>query len=217
MIKQFNEVNGRYIAPVEGQTRYGYGISENEDFLDVSEIIKKRDYRGCVITFYDWTTGEVYTPFKLRKNTAYASPLYSDGYIYFLGYAADKNTVTLYRCIPGEITERVKAFNSDDLDLYNLKLIGEDVHIISQDDKFICYYPERFSFDLKPEETVCLISEDRVYIEAWTEEGWDSENDCATENYRFYNRLIVKDFNGNTLSEKQGSINQAPDGTWWIS
>ena len=82
---------------------------------------------------------------------------------------------------------------------------------------FRCYYPERFSFALQPNETACFIEDDKVYLEAWVEEGWDDEHDCAGPDYMFYDEVIVKDFSGNTLSEEVGSLNQGPDGNWWIS
>jgi hypothetical protein len=49
------------------------------------------------------------------------------------------------------------------------------------------------------------------------EEGWNDKNDCATDNYDLYYKVIVKDFSGNTLSEEVGDLYQAADGTWWIA
>lgn len=49
------------------------------------------------------------------------------------------------------------------------------------------------------------------------EEGWNGKNDCATDNYDLYYKVIVKDFSGNTLSEEVGDLYQAADGTWWIA
>lgn len=62
-----------------------------------------------------------------------------------------------------------------------------------------------------------LIDEDKVYVEAWIEEGWDEELGCASENYKYYSKVLVKDFWGNTLSEEIGQLYQNDDGTWWIS
>ena len=58
---------------------------------------------------------------------------------------------------------------------------------------------------------------DRVYIEAWIEEGWDDENNCGTDDYKYYDKIIVKDFAGNKISEEVGCLNKGPDGNWWIS
>ena len=35
-------------------------------------------------------------------------------------------------------------------------------------------------------ESVALIDNGKVYIDAWIEEGWDDENDCATDDYKYY-------------------------------
>ena len=63
-----------------------------------------------------------------------------------------------------------------------------------------------------------VIQEDeKIYFESWVEEGWNDKNDCATDNYDLYYKVIVKDFSGNTLSEEVGDLYQAADGTWWIA
>ena len=117
----------------------------------------------------------------------------------------------------GQILQPVTCFRADEMDLYNLRIIGDQVHVISQNETFRCYYPERISFDLDSHETVCFMEEGKVYIEAWVEEGWDEENECATDEYRYYDKVIIKDYSGRLLSEETGSLFQAPDGTWWIS
>ena len=64
---------------------------------------------------------------------------------------------------------------------------------------------------------VRMIVDGKVYLSAWVEEGWDDDNNCATEEYKYYEKMIVRDFKGNVLSETIGSLQQHPDGTWWIS
>ena len=108
-------------------------------------------------------------------------------------------------------------FNIADVDLYNLRIIGEDIYITSEDDEFVSYYPESFRFPTTPNESVCMIVDGKVYLSAWVEEGWDDDNNCATEEYKYYEKVIVRDFKGNVLSETIGSLQQHPDGTWWIS
>ena len=94
-----------------------------------------------------------------------------------------------------------------------------DVNILGQFDemKEKCYYPEKISFPLEGSETVELLTDDRVYIEKWIEEGWDEKNNCATDEYKYYDKVLIKDHAGNTLSEEVGSIYQASDGTYWIA
>ncbi|MFR6167037.1 MAG: hypothetical protein ACLUKE_02380 [Blautia wexlerae] len=113
--------------------------------------------------------------------------------------------------------ELIIQFNIADVDLYNLRIIGEDIYITSEDDEFVSYYPESFRFPTTPTESVRMIVDGKVYLSAWVEEGWDDDNNCATEEYKYYEKVIVRDFKGNVLSETIGSLQQHPDGTWWIS
>jgi hypothetical protein len=117
------------------------------------------------------------------------------------------------------VLEPVTQFNMDEVSLYQLKLIGEPLHVISQDPEagFRCYYPTQISFPLQEHESVILIEDGRVYLEKWVEEGWDEEQNCATDAYRYENWIIIKDVAGNTISEEIGCLNQSPDGNWWIS
>ena len=73
------------------------------------------------------------------------------------------------------------------------------------------------SLPRKALESVIFIEDGKVYIEAWIEEGWDDENNCATDDYKYYDKIIVKDFAGNKISEEVGCLNKGPDGNWWIS
>ena len=61
-------------------------------------------------------------------------------------------------------------------------------------------------------ESVALIDNGKVYIDAWIEEGWDDENDCATDDYKYYGKVIIKDFQGNVISEEIGSLYQGQEG-----
>ena len=100
---------------------------------------------------------------------------------------------------------------------HNLRIIGEDVYIVSEDDEFVSYYPESFRFSKGVNESVSMIADQKVYLSAWVEEGWDDENDCETEEYNYYEKVVERDFKGNLLSETLGSLQQHSDGTWWIA
>ena len=100
---------------------------------------------------------------------------------------------------------------------HNLRIIGEDVYIVSEDDEFVSYYPESFRFFKGVNESVSMIADQKVYLSAWVEEGWDDENDCETEEYNYYEKVVERDFKGNLLSETLGSLQQHSDGTWWIA
>ena len=218
MIRRFSKVEGIYIERIPGQERFACGMSGSKDLYDLEEWAESGDCPGSSLSFFDFENGKVYTPFACKKNVLFGDPVYVDGFFYFLRADAGAKKVTLLRYLPENEPEAVWEKNMDEVSLYNLRVIGEELHVISQNaELFKCYYPESFSFPLSANETVVMISEGRVYIEAWIEEGWDTANARAGENYRFYNKILVKDFEGKLLSEETGSLNQSPDGNWWIS
>ena len=217
MVRRFKEENGKYIEKIYGQDRLAFAMSDNEDLYDLIAWSERGGYQGAVLYFYDFETGDVYRPFEKKRNVVYSRPEFADGYYYFLQGDYDAKTVVLYRYFPDDILEPVVTLPLDDVDLYNLRIVGNPVHIISQNEALRCYYPEAFSFPLEPNETVCFIEDGRVYIEAWIEEGWDDENDRATDEYNYYHKVVVKDFHGNLISEEIGALGQAADGTWWMS
>lgn len=69
----------------------------------------------------------------------------------------------------------------------------------------------------KRKELVMLIDDGKVYINAWIEEVWDEENNKAGEDYRYYDKLIIKDLDSNIIEEKIGNLYQRADGTWWLA
>ena len=217
MIKKFEKVTGRYIEKIIGQEKLAYAMSDTSDMYDLVEWSPHGGYPGSVIMFFDFETGKVYQPFEKKRNVLYGIPIYAQGYYYFLQGDYDAKKVTLYRYLPETEPEIVTEMHLEEVNLYNLRIVPSPVHVISQDDTFVCYYPDNISFALKPEETVELIEDGKVYLEAWAEEGWDEVRQCASENYRYYHKVIVKDYLGNTLSEETGSLFQSQDGTWWIS
>lgn len=217
MIRKFNERHGVYIEEIAGQKKLAFSKSEMDDFYDMIQLSKQGNYRGSVLQFYDFENGKIYRPFERRKNIIYGNPIFSKGDYYFLQGDYDTGNITLYKFFPNKILEKVTVLSMEKIDLYNLQLIGNDVHIISQNELFRCYYPEQFTFSLESEENVCLIEENCVYSEKWIEEGWDEENNCATENYKFYYKTLIRDFNGNIISEEIGLLYQNIDGTWWIA
>jgi len=218
MIKKFKKVQGRYIEKIYGQDRLAYAMSDSKDLYDLVEWAERGGYPGSIIEFYDFSDGEVYAPFEKREDVMYAAPSFLNGVYYILQADYKAKMVTLFGYKPGEKPEVVEEFNLEDVDLYNLTIIGEKINVISQNGKvFKSYYPEKFEITLDAHETVCFMTDDKIYIEAWVEEGWDELNKCAGKDYKYYTKIIVKDYEGNKISEGIGSIHQASDGTYWLS
>ncbi len=217
MIKRFKDIEGRYIEKIIGQDRLAFARSDTTDFYDLIEWAERGGYQGSIIMFFDFESGNVYKPFEKKRNVVYSSPVYVAGFYYFLQGDYDEKKIVLYRYIPEKTLEKVTELNAEEVNLYNLQIVGDPVHIISQEDTFECYYPEKISFPIEPNEHAIFMEDGKIYFEAWIEEGWDEENGCATDDYKYYDKVIIKDYKGNTLSEEMGAIYQAADGTWWIA
>lgn len=219
MIKKFNRIKGRAIEEIYGQDRFGYSQSGFEDMYDLIQWSRQGGHQGSELLFYDFYTGKVYKPFDRKRNVIYGRPVYTEGFLYFLQGDYDQRRVILYRYMPEKILEKVTELNMEEVNLYNLVIVGNPLYIISQDeeDGFRCYYPGKISFPLGERESVIFIEDGKVYLEEWVEEGWDEEADCATAAYKYYNQIIVKDFEGKTISKEIGCLNQDANGGWWIS
>lgn len=217
--KEFSEVNGEYVEGISGQDRFGFGLSDMDDFFEIEDIIKLDGfYKGSIIRFYDYQTGKVYQPFDEQKNIAYGRPIYIGDTFYILQVDFNEDLANVYKYYPGENLEKITCYKLKDLSTYNLSLIGLDLHLISQDsDKLDIYYPYRKTVKLAGNESVLLIDDGKVYINAWIEEGWDDVKDMAGEDYRYYDMLIIKDLDSNIISEILGNLHQRYDGSWWLS
>lgn len=211
-IIRFSKINGITPMLLEGTDRYAYGLSDFVDFWELDDWQAHGGYASAVLYFFDIYENEIYQPFDLERHVTYQMPLFSDDQIYFLQMNFDTEFITLYRyCLKGS-PEIVTQFSVHEVNLYNLGLKGAGVHVVSQDERFICYYPEQFEIELATNESVMCIDEDYVYINAWVEEGTYERSD-----YRYYEKLIVKNKKGQLISEEIGSLNQFPDGKWRLT
>ena len=208
-------INGITPDLLKGTERYAYGLSDFTDSWELKDWQEHGGYQGSVLYLYDLHENQVYVPFQKKKNVIYQMPLYCDDKIYFLQVDYDDKKVNLYRLSPNTAIEKITDLSIDEVNLYNIRLIGEGVHITSQDESFICYYPEAFEIKLETNESVICIYDEKIYISAWIEEG--VENDEITKDYSYYEKIRVKDKAGNLISEEIGSLTQFPDGKWRIS
>lgn len=210
------KVNGITYNLLDGTSRFAYGTSDVEEFYELENWQEAGGYQGSVLYLYDLKDNRLYQPFEKRINVTYGEPLFSDGYIYILQGDYDNKEINLYKFMFECDLEKIKTFNMEEVNLYNLRLIGEGVNLISQDSEiFASYYPEKFEIDLKPNENVVMIDENLIYISAWIEEG--IVNHFITQDYKFYDKLIIKDKAGKLISEEVGSLNKYPDGRWRLS
>lgn len=217
-VRRFDECTGIYVEQIKGHSRYGYAIRRDGiDMYDMPNILEERDYQGQEIFFFDYETMQRYQPFQREVNVLYESPVYKDGAFCFLQADFNKKIITLFEYTLGEKPKAVTMLNTDEVNLYNLRIRGEGVYITSSDDEFVCYYPEKFSFKLEKNEGVEFMDEGKVYLSAWIEEGWDDEYNIPSDAYKYYDKVVVRDYQGNLISEEVGSLHQREDGSWWIS
>lgn len=219
IFKEFSEVKGEYVEEIAGQSRFAYSISNSDDLFEIEETVKIVGfYKGNEICFYDYKTSEIYRPFDLKKNIAYGRVIFIDNSFYILQVDFNEGLVNIYKYYPGEILEKITDYKVKDLSTYNLELVGLDLHLISQDSETLeIYYPYRKTIKLEVSESALFIDDGKVYINRWIEEGWDDEKDEAGEDYKYYDKLIIKDFDSNIIEERLGSLHQSPDGTWWLA
>ncbi len=219
IFKEFSEVKGEYVEEIAGQSRFAYSISNSDDLSEIEETVKIDGfYKGNEICFYDYKTSEIYRPFDLKKNIAYGRVIFIDNSFYILQVDFNEGLVNIYKYYPGEILEKITDYKVKDLSTYNLELVGIDLHLISQDSETLeIYYPYRKTVKLEVSESALFIDDGKVYINRWIEEGWDDEKDEAGEDYKYYDKLIIKDFDSNIIEERLGSLHQSPDGTWWLA
>lgn len=219
IFKEFSEVKGEYVEEIAGQSRFAYSISNSDDLFEIEETVKIDGfYKGNEICFYDYKTSEIYRPFDLKKNIAYGRVIFIDNSFYILQVDFNEGLVNIYKYYPGEILEKITDYKVKDLSTYNLELVGIDLHLISQDSETLeIYYPYRKNVKLEVSESALFIDDGKVYINRWIEEGWDDEKDEAGEDYKYYDKLIIKDFDSNIIEERLGSLHQSPDGTWWLA
>lgn len=219
IFKEFSEVKGEYVEEIAGQSRFAYSISNSDDLFEIEETVKIDGfYKGNEICFYDYKTSEIYRPFDLKKNIAYGRVIFIDNSFYILQVDFNEGLVNIYKYYPGEILVKITDYKVKDLSTYNLELVGLDLHLISQDSETLeIYYPYRKTVKLEVSESALFIDDGKVYINRWIEEGWDDEKDEAGEDYKYYDKLIIKDFDSNIIEERLGSLHQSPDGTWWLA
>ena len=147
----------------------------------------------------------------------YGNPVYLDNNYYFLQADFNKAEINLYEYYPDLLLQKVETFKIEDLNLYNLSIMGKDLHLISQGDRLDIYYPYRKTVKLESNESVLFIDDEKIYIGAWVEEGWDEKNHMAGPEYEYYEKLVIKDVEGKVILEKRGDLFQNIDGSWWLS
>lgn len=217
MVRRFDTVRGKYVEPIPEQRRFGFAHTDSNDLYDLVGWAERGGYPGSTVLIYDFETGRVYEPFQKERDVLFVNPAFADGEIVLLRGDYKNKTLTVFRWLPQTEPRQEAVIDLPEAAFSHLTVIGEGVNVVSHTDgRFTCYYPERLSFPVDVNEYAVLRDSDRLFFETWVEEGWDDENDCATEDYNYYHLIRERDLRGNLLTEQVGSLTKAPDGTWWI-
>lgn len=144
MFKRFEKITGSYIETISGQQRFAFSHSDAVDFYDLPERLQSGSYSGSVLRFHDLATGKVYQPFDKQQNVLYGNPVCLKGRYYFLQGDFNRGVIRLYQCVPDRFLQQLTELPIDKINLYNLHIIGEAAHIVSQDEQLVCYYPQKF-------------------------------------------------------------------------
>lgn len=214
-INRFESIIGGQVQEIYNQRRFGFHLSEGIELYEIEEVIRyDGSYPGMTIQFYDFETGKVYCPFELKRNVGYGDVRYLNGLYYFLQCDYEARIVNVIEYLPGKEPRVFVSFNMNEVELGNLRIIGNGINIVSSLNTFQSYYPKQFQMDLEPPESVILIDEDKVYCSKWIEEGYDYEKNMQTNDYKYYEQLIIRDLNGNKISEETGNISDHNNRVW---
>lgn len=156
--------------------------------------------------YYDCRDGKLYKPFEEQNNISYNLPIYYEEYFYFLKGDFNRNIISIIKCYPKKNMETIFEIPIDKINLYNLRLIGQPIHLIHQLDSLISYYPKKIEVPLEYNEGVVEIKGDRIYCSPWIEKK--VENNLRAVSYSEYSKLIIKDLKGNIEHEEIGSLQQ---------
>lgn len=124
-------VKGIIPTLLDGRDRYAQGLSDFVDAWDLKDWQENGGYQESVLYLYDLYENKIYVPFEKKRNVIYQMPLFYDDMICFLQVDYENQTANLYRVSPSVALEKVTDLSIGEVNLYNIELTGEDVHITS--------------------------------------------------------------------------------------
>lgn len=189
-----------------------YSVSENIDYFEVESMFKSGiKILGNELSFLFYPNCMIYKPFILEYGVYFDnfSIKYLNKKIYFTKVDFNKSNVFVYEYdVKNNILSIIKIFDLNDISLYNLRFSDNEVMLFSENvDKNIVeiYYPEKFNLKLEERESFLFRLDDKFYFSKWVE-----------ENYKYYEKYVIKDSNSNILDEQIGYIQIMPDGKYII-
>lgn len=216
---KIKEISGLYSFAMNkliGTDKWYYQISELTDFYDLNYLAGVgEELKGSEIIFVSYPEGKTYKPFEKKEKIYYNAPIFLDDLIYFLKVDFSTNLVYIVKFNPeDESTEEIFSMSIEDVDLYNLALTKYPLTLYSGGEGLNVYYPEEFSLNLDPNEVFIYRDEDVLYFTKWNETGI-STNGIIGKDYEYFEEIVTKDIDGNTISTEQGSLTEMDNGEFW--
>ena len=210
---KFSPVTGNDLTIIQGQSRYGVECQDNAiDIYDLTteKYWQKHPFPGNQLVFFDFQTGQKFEPISSKENQFFFSVIYQYGYFYFLHALLKQDQLTLFKYLPGQEPEIIHQMPLTGLHTYNLSLVYDKAHvwIASFDDNIDFYYPQKSSVVNEPDQTLLFINDTKLYFEQ--DSDFYSDNDYE----HVPDRIIIKDFDDNILSDMQGNIILLSNDKW---
>ncbi|MDO5734781.1 MAG: hypothetical protein Q4P08_06620 [Eubacteriales bacterium] len=213
-IHEFEVISGSHLAEIPNQARFFYQKSSWESLQQAYEQFQAADYPGNLLRFYDIESMELFSPFELEQAVSYGEPVYQSGKIYVPKADFRRGTVAILEYEFGAASRVFYERDIKDTQLENLYLVADPLCLISQTENLCCYYPREFSIALGEEESFRFFNDKEIYLSKWIEEELIKDSEIV--DYKYYEKLIVRDFEGKVLSERAGCLQRIGQ-KWYLA
>lgn len=179
------------------------------DLYEAEELYRLgRPIRQTRLIFVQFPQGRVWEPVQARAGQYFGEPEYWAGRFIVLLADFPAGELRLLSCDPehGGVEPVAVLPRSAVEDCYNLRLKREPLMLTRQTGgRFQVVWPEWRDYALLERETVCFRDGALLYSERWHEDpDWREE-------------VLVRDVEtGQRVRSFPGSLQEMPDGTWWI-
>lgn len=196
---------------------YCFGGDIYKDLYDIKNLNdSNEEIMGNELIICSYPDGKSYRPYTIKYGVYYSSIIFINEELFFLKADFNKNIVTIVRYIPDDnILNEISSFNMDELNLYNLSLGKYPLTLFSMDEKFIAYYPEKLEINVTKKDSFVVRNGDTFYFNRWEEERIDN-NYLDTSHDNYYESMVKFNKDGKVLSIERGSLNEMPNGEFWL-
>ncbi len=204
-----------YIEHVPGATNeWYYGIDyEHGDLYEAEDIFKAgKKIKGRTLRIVHYPDGCVYDPVPKTEGCYSERPIFFENSIYIINVDFKKGLIQIIRfeCTEHKTSIHAELPLSEIKKCYNLILHTSPLTLTRQgfDNDFQIIWPEKVSIKMEDHDSFFLRDGDKLYFNRWYEEGEGAD-------YRYWEKTIIKDLNGNVLETFPGDVMVMPNGEFW--